>query len=172
MGMWTGRPQHLRTFDYIGLHRYFLTFCTEQRRRVFVEADRVDVVRTQFLRTSTEQRYALLAYCYMPDHVHLLIEALADDCDGRRFIARAKQYSGYYYKQRFGENLWQRYGFERTLRSDDRTLSVARYIIENPVRAGLVKSPKNYPFLGSDPYSLDEILEAIQLSDDWLQRSR
>ena len=29
--MITGRPQHLEGFDYIGTHRYFLTFCTDQR---------------------------------------------------------------------------------------------------------------------------------------------
>ena len=106
-------------------------------------ADRVDVVRTQILRTLREEKFVLIVYCYMPDHLHLLVEALADDCDGRRFIASGKQYSGYYYTQEFGERLWQRYGFERTLRSGEATVSVARYIVENPVRAKLVRSPKD-----------------------------
>jgi REP element-mobilizing transposase RayT len=170
--MWTGTPPRLKTFDYLGLHRYFLTFCTYQRRPVFVTPDRVDVVRTQILRTLREQKFALIVCCYMPDHLHLLVEARADDCDGRRFIALAKQLTGYHYKQRFGERLWQRYGYERTLRSDEATLSVARYIVENPVRAKLVTRLKDYPFIGSGLYSIDEILEAIQLPDDWLKRSR
>jgi hypothetical protein len=38
---------------------------------------------------------------------------------------------------------------------------VARYIFENPVRAGLVKNPEDYPFLGSAKYSTREIMEAI-----------
>jgi hypothetical protein len=62
----------------------------------------------------------------------------------------------------FGQRLWQRYGFERTLRSNDTTLSVARYIVENPIRAGLVERIQDFPFLGSAVYSIDEILEAVE----------
>jgi len=34
-------PEHLPTFDYIGVYRYFLTFCTHERRRHFTEEDHV-----------------------------------------------------------------------------------------------------------------------------------
>jgi REP element-mobilizing transposase RayT len=43
----------------------------------------------------------------------------------------------------FGDRLWQRYGFERVLRDDEATLDVARYILRNPVRAGLVDVPED-----------------------------
>lgn len=162
--MFPRRPEHLRTFDYAGLHRYFLTFCTIERRPLFVTLDAVDCVRTQFLRAA-DDGYAFLAYCFMPDHVHLLVDGTSDDSDCRRFIARGKQLSGFHYKKQFGEPLWQRYGFEHTLRSDEATLSVARYILENPVRAGLVKCVEEYPFLGSDVYAIADILEAVQIND-------
>jgi putative transposase len=165
--MFTGRPEHLKTFDYVGPHRYFLTFCTLNRRAVFRTADDVDAVRTQFLRAEHDERFAVLAYCFMPDHVHLLVEGQSDDSDCRRFISRAKQLSGFHYERRFGEALWQRYGYERTLRSDDGTLSVARYILENPVRARLVPRVQDYPFSGSQMYSLNQILEAVQMEDGW-----
>jgi len=165
--MLTGKPPHLKAFDYLGLHRYFLTFCTFERHRGFEAADGVALVRTQFRRTALEQHFALLAYCFMPDHVHFLIEGLAEDSDGLRFIKTAKQYSGFYYQKSFGVKLWQRYGFERVLRDDQDTLSVARYILENPIRAGLVKKVEDYPFLGSDVYSTAAILEAIQLNRGW-----
>jgi hypothetical protein len=71
----------------------------------------------------------------------------------------------------FGQRLWQRYGFERTLRSNDATLSVARYIVENPMRAGLVERIHDYPFLGSSVYTLDDIVEAVQLAPDWHRSS-
>ena len=117
-GMLTGKPDHLKTFAYRGLH---LTFCTFQRDLTFEAADRVDLVRTQFRRTAAEQLFALLAYCFMPDHVHLLIEGRSDDSDGLRFIKAAKQYSGFHYRQSFASKLWQRYGFERVLRDDEDT---------------------------------------------------
>jgi hypothetical protein len=53
------------------------------------------------------------------------------------------------------------------IRNDVAALSVARYIVENPVRAGLVENPSEYPFLGSDKWSLTEILEAVTLRNNW-----
>jgi len=97
----------------------------------------------------------------MPDHLHLLVEGTGDDSDCRRFIKSAKQYSGYYFEKDFKQKLWQRYGFERVLRDDEATVVVARYILNNPVRAGLVADPRDYPFTGSEKYSVDEILEAV-----------
>jgi len=107
----------------------------------------------------------------MPDHVHLLTEGRSEDSDAKRFIAHAKQLSGFHFKKRFdGERLWQRYGFERTLRGNEPILRVARYMLENPVRAGLVTRVQDYPFLGSDIYTVEQILEATQMEDGWCGR--
>src|SRR5262245_24632479 len=156
------RPEHLRHFDYCGFHRYLLTFCTMQRARLFVTHAVVDLVLEQFLRSATQESVALAAYCFMPDHVHLLVAGTSENSDAKRFIARAKQYSGFYCKQQHQSRLWQRYGFERVLRDNESTLAVARYIVENTLRAGLVSDPRQYPFLGSSVYTLDEILSALQ----------
>jgi hypothetical protein len=40
---------------------------------------------------------------------------------------------------------------------------VARYTLENPVRAGLVTRVEDYPFVGSLVYPVAEILEAVQM---------
>ena len=158
--MRTNQPGHLKAFDYRGLHRYSLTFCTDCRRRVFVEAGVVTLVTAQILRAAIENHFAVIAYCFMPDHVHLLIEGLQDDADCLRFIKCAKQYSGYYYSKLRGEKLWQRYGFEHVLRDDELVPVIARYILQNPVRAGLVVDARDYPYAGSQTYSIEELLEA------------
>ena len=67
--------------------------------------------------------------------------------------------------------MWQRYGYEHTLRSEEAAVSVARYILEDPVRAGLVASIENYAFSGSSVYTLEQILEAIQFKKEWYRRS-
>ena len=167
--MITHRPEHLKAFDYLGLHQYFLTFCTFGRQPHFVESTDVALVRTQIERAAVDQRFAITAYCYMPDHVHLLVEGQSEGSDCREFISRAKQYSGFHYQAMFGRRLWQRYGFERTLRSEEAAISVARYILENPVRAGLVDQIDQYEFSGSSVYTIEQILEAVQLSDEWLR---
>ena len=162
--MFTGTPGHLKSFDYVGLHRYSLTFCTNRRAQTFIEPSRVEIVLTQILRAAAAEGFEVIAYCFMPDHLHLLVEGTTTTSNGLRFIARAKQLSGYYYKQKFAEVLWQRYGFERVLRNDEQTLVVARYILENPLRNGIVACVQDYPFVGSTVFKVSEILEAVQLS--------
>lgn len=167
--MLTGSPGLLKTFDYSGPHRYFLTFCTESRQRVFVTRAHVELVLMHFERSAAEQQFAFVAYCFMPDHLHLLIEGQSESSECRRFITRAKQFSGFHYARVFGHRLWQRYGFERVLRDDQATLGVARYIVENPLRAHLVDRVEDYPFVGSRVYSISEILEAVR-DEDRLER--
>ena len=165
--MYPRHPEHLKTFDYIGPYRYFLTFCTHERRARFMKADAVRLVHEQILRAASDNGFAVLAYCYMPDHLHLLVDGRTDTCDCKRFISLAKQFSGYYFQQATGERLWQRYGFEKTLRGEHASVSVARYIVENPIRAGLVNNALEYPFAGSDAYSLESIIDAVQLGRGW-----
>jgi REP-associated tyrosine transposase len=159
--MRTGTPGHLKSFDYTGFQRYFLTFCTNSRARVFVSKEPVDVVRDQILRAADEEQFAIAAYAFMPDHVHFLAEGESETADGRRLIIRAKQFSGFYYSKQFQKPLWQRYGYERVLRTEEDTLGVAKYILENPVRGGLARSPQDYEFSGSKRHSIQEILDAV-----------
>jgi putative transposase len=143
---------------YLGTHHYFLTFCTDQRSRVFIEQTQVALVHAQILRAARETRFEISAYCYMPDHLHLIVAGLDESSDAKVFISRSKQYSGYYFKQAHGVRLWQRYGFERVVRDDNELALTVGYIVGNPVRAGLVGDPSAYPFLGSDRYTLAELL--------------
>jgi len=152
-------PGHLTTFSYVGLYRYSLTFCCHNRQRRFDEKTAVDLVLSQIRRAANDEWFAISAYCFMPDHLHLIIEARDTTSNALKFIKRAKQFSGFYYKQKYHEPLWQRYGYEHVLRDDDDVRRAARYIFENPVRASLVSSPQNYPYLGSDTHSVNELLQ-------------
>ena len=152
----------LETFDYMGLHRYFLTICTEDRARVFVRADGVHLVLVELSRTSVDH-FAVIAYCFMPDHLHLLVEGTRDDSDFQRFVRVFKQRSSFHWKRRTGSELWQRSYFEHVLRDDEDTFGVARYILENPVRAGLVANPEDYAFQGSLTLSVRDLLYSVQI---------
>ena len=103
----------------------------------------------------------------MPDHLHMLVEGEAEDSDCREFISRAKQYSGFHYKAAFGHRLWQRYGYERVLRNEESAVSVARYILENPIRAKIADRIDDYPYSGSSRYSIEELIEAVQMRAEW-----
>ena len=142
------------------MQRYFLTFCTAFRRPYFVDAIVVNLTLKQILRSAELFDFAVIAYCFMPDHVHLLIEAGSDGSDALAFVHQAKQRSAYEFGRIQARRLWQPSFYDRVLRSDEETLAVTRYILENPVRAKLVTSPSEYRFSGSTRHTIDQIMEA------------
>jgi putative transposase len=119
-------------FDYLGYYRYFLTFCCEDRAPAFADADAVALVTSQFLRAAKDEEFSIIACCFMPDHAHLVVEGLEERSDLKRFISRAKQFSGYHY-QHTKKRLWQRYGYQHVLRNGEPTRAVVAYVLENPV---------------------------------------
>jgi putative transposase len=149
----------LRSLDYTGFVHCSLTWCCESRKALFLQKESVDLVQLQFLRAATENEIAIIAYCFMPDHVHQLVTGTSLTADVRQYMRKAKQYSGYYYSQAFGERLWQRYGHDHRLRQIDDPHAVARYILANPVVDGLVNRIEEYAHTGSTIYSVDELVK-------------
>jgi REP-associated tyrosine transposase len=154
------RPRRISGFDYLGPYCYFLTFCTFERRKVFHDARISALVVAQFQRAARETGFALLAYCLMPDHAHLLVEGTADGSHVRRFSKRAKQFSGQACRRVTNVRLWQEGYYDRVVRKGDDVKAIARYILENPVRAGLVRTPLEYPHLGSGRWTIQELIES------------
>jgi len=113
------------------------------------------------MKTAADQRFAVSAYCLMPDHAHLLVEGTTAASDLRRFVGRFKQKTGFTFAAQRGARLWQDGYRDRIPRSDEATLTIVRYILENPVRAGLVARFDEYPYSGSDRYSLEELAQAV-----------
>ena len=72
--------------------------------------------------------------------------------------ARVQARSSFEWKQRYSRELWRLGYFEHVLRDEEDTVAVARYILGNPVRAGMVSSPEEYPFLGSMTMAVRDLL--------------
>ena len=85
----------------------------------------------------------------MPDHLHLLLEGIFPDSDLKKFVSSYKQYTGYLYKERGKTKLWQPSYHDHILRKDEDILSVAQYILNNPVRKKLVEHFLDFKFSGS-----------------------
>jgi REP-associated tyrosine transposase len=153
----------LKTFDYLSFYRYFLTICTYDRVIVFIDDQSVDLVLMQLSRTADDQHFSVIAYCFMPDHVHILVEGTHPASDFCEFVRIFKQRSSFGWKQRNGTPLWQRSYFEHVLRDDEDTIGVAKYILENPVRGNLAQRPEDYPFLGSMTMEVRQLLHSVQI---------
>jgi REP element-mobilizing transposase RayT len=152
------RPARLDGCSYRGPYRYFLTICTRDRQQVFVQPNAATLVIDHLLRTARKRQFAVPVYCVMPDHAHVLVEGLSADSDLRRFAKRLKQGSGQAFSRRHGFPLWQEGYVDHVLRDEEQTLIIARYILENPVRAGLVQHPLDYPYSGSTVWTLEELI--------------
>jgi REP element-mobilizing transposase RayT len=117
--------------------------------------------RPKRLPNAVSEQFAILAYCLMPDHAHLLVEGLNDSSDLQHFVKMAKQRSGGDYRRRSNKRLWQEGYFDRVLRDEEDARDFARYIINNPVRAALVTSPLDYAHLGSTLWTVEELVESL-----------
>jgi REP element-mobilizing transposase RayT len=153
----------LAGFEYRGHYRYFVTICTRERRRLFVAPDVVDLLVLQLRHAAAMTEMAVPAYCVMPDHVHILAEGTTASADFREFVRLFKQTSSFAYARTHGAHLWQRGYFERVLRADEDSVHVTRYIMENPVRAGLVADALAYPFSGSLTLDREALVDSTDL---------
>jgi len=157
------RPRRLTGVSYVGPAAYFVTTCTLSRIRVFDDIEFGREAATLLVAYSARHSFAVSAYCLMPDHAHVLVTGTTPEASLSSLVRIWKQVTGYRWQARQGQRLWQPGYFERVLRPDEPSLTVARYIIENPVRAGLARSAASYPLTGSSVYSVDEIVDAVQI---------
>jgi REP element-mobilizing transposase RayT len=155
------RRPRLKDFSYTGRYRYFLTFCTRDRSKVFVSDDAVGLVWSQILRSAAECGFDITAHVAMPDHLHLLVEALTEASDLRRFASLAKQRSAFEYSRATRSLLWQPSYYDHVLRDDESSLPFIRYIFENPVVAGLVQRCEDYPYVGAGAATVPEMMSEL-----------
>ncbi len=130
------RPPRLPGFEYAGRHSYFLTFCTDRRAELLRDRGVATMVLECIRRSSNRYEFAVLAYCLMPDHVHLLVHGRSPAADLRRFVKTAKQGSGQRYAARTKRRLWQESYYDHVVRPEEDLSAIARYIIDNPVQRG------------------------------------
>lgn len=147
----------LKGFDYKGAFRYFNTICTYNKQSVFRSGSLVEWLIDILQEKSNPFEVKVWAYCFMPDHVHLLIEGKNVNSDMKKFISSYKQSTGFWYKKRTGLPPWQINYYEHIVRRKENTDDVARYIFNNPVRRGLVEDFKKYDFLGSFEFDVDQL---------------
>ena len=154
-------PYRLPREQYTGRFTYFLTVTTDQRHPYFRDPGLATASTDHLLRAARKHKFADIAHVLMPDHVHTLVEGEQDDSDFVKFLDLWRQLSGFYWRQRTGNYLWQEGYWDYTLRSDESIRGIASYIAWNPVRAGLVKLPMEYPWIGSDRYTVEELASVL-----------
>lgn len=93
------------------------------------------------------QRYRLLAWCVMPNHVHVLIET-RDDWPVPGLVQGWKSFTAKAINRHLGRTgaVWMLDYFDRFIRDDHHLAAVITYIHGNPVKAGLVPEEREWPY--------------------------
>ena len=80
------KPNRLGPESYVGRHAYFLTLCANERRKILANAVLVESL-VPVLRTTCESHsFNVNAYCFMPDHLHLVVMGGSDSASLPKFM--------------------------------------------------------------------------------------
>ncbi|HET8943477.1 MAG TPA: transposase [Dehalococcoidia bacterium] len=138
----------LQTFDYTGPYAYSLTLNAERNRPHFTKDLFVRFSIAKLLDLAAAHKFEVLAYCFMPNHVHVLVKGLTRSSRLKPFMQQFKQALGIAYKTEHGAQLWHRSYHDHVARTDEDLERAAAYIWANPVRAALVERIEDYPWSG------------------------
>jgi REP element-mobilizing transposase RayT len=161
------------TFDDLSAPFLYARVATRRRHAALRQGDTAGHVTSEWLRTSRRFDVTTLAYCLMPDHVHVLTACLSSRGDPRAALGRWKTLTGQTYRLRTGLGLWREGRSEWTLADLDDAMETARYLVRAPVRAGLVPTPLQYRWLMVSRWRLDDLVAGGEPSkpDWWPERA-
>jgi len=108
---------------------------------VFAKPGKAELLIDELEREEAAGTFAWIAWVVMPDHWHGLL-ALGPTGTLSDMMRRIKGRTS----RALGGGVWQNGFHDHALRSDESCIRAARYIVSNPVRAGLVGSLRDYPF--------------------------
>ena len=94
----------------------------------------------------SQHYYDLHNYVVMPNHVHMLV---TPQVSAPRFMQALKGFTAREANKllnRPGERFWHAESYDHWVRGDEQFRKIARYIEQNPVEAGLVRSPEDYRY--------------------------
>ncbi|MFJ4398339.1 REP-associated tyrosine transposase [Pseudomonas sp. NPDC089396] len=124
---------------------YLLTSTTLHRAPVLSGFHSARLLVREFRQAELEGAARSLAWVVMPDHFHWLIEL--GPVSLKTLMRRVKSRSTCVINHHLGRygRLWQKGFHDRVLRREEDVQDVARYIVLNPKRAGLVDRVGDYP---------------------------
>lgn len=148
------RTRRLPDFDYANADvAYFVTIRAREGTRPFVDDKLAGEVIASLHWLRDKRGISIFAYCLMPNHLHLVLRLSDGNIKLSSIIGSMKSFSTRRYWELGNEGiLWQDRFYDHILRKSEDGPQIVLYIVENPVRAGLVPEAADYPYSGTpDP---------------------
>ena len=135
--------------------QHFVTFCTDRR---WILSGHARSIVLECCLHDNGSRFDLRVAVVMPDHVHMIFTPLVNHeamevCSLAEVMDAIKGASAHRINKALGRRgrLWQPESFDHVLRSSENLDAKIIYLLENPVRAGLVEDWTEYPWLWRKP---------------------
>ena len=145
-----GRLKRLKSGNYIGHTFVHWSMTIGHRVEGWLDERSHFQIREAQIHSLARWDLACAAYCLMPEHGHFLWLGIDAASSQKSAVANFRRNWNLILRPRFE---LQRQPYDHVLRKSERErdafVKIAHYILENPVRAGLVKNWKDYPFLCS-----------------------
>lgn len=136
---------YLRNYVYGGT--YFFTLVTRNRIKIFNDSESINAFLTAVETIRGYHHFEIIAYCVLPDHIHLLLKLEENDRDFSSRVKEIKKKTTRLLRQIHGNNemeIWQNRFWEHTIK-DENDLNVHfDYIYYNPVKHGYVDDYKDW----------------------------
>ena len=142
---------HLRRLPLITVPNaiYFVTTCCQGRRAILNNPEAVAILREEW--GSAHERHGWLVgrYVVMPNHIHLFCAPAAYPAEPiRAWTKYWKTLVSKAWPRPEDHPLWQKDCWDTQLRRGENYEAKWRYVIENPVRQGLVKASEEWSYQG------------------------
>ncbi len=142
-----GRSHAVRLSDFgcTGDADIHLTLCADSSSP-FANDDIAAMVCENVEFYSRKLGYRLYGFTLMPDHLHVLFSPADSGRPLKDWLRDFKSYTSHRFRKQTGRQLWQESAYDHVCRAEETAERVLAYIIENPVRAGLVERWRDWPW--------------------------
>ncbi|MBR8839295.1 MAG: transposase [Stigonema ocellatum SAG 48.90 = DSM 106950] len=150
---------------------YFFTLVTYNRHKFLCETDNVSLLRSAFRYVMNQHPFKIDAFVLLPEHLHCIWTLPSGDWD---FSTRWRLIKSYFsrlcapqFPEKFStsrqnkkeKSIWQRRFWEHCIRDEKDFTAHVEYIHYNPVKHGLVKSPKDWEYSSFHRYVREGIYD-------------
>jgi len=127
---------------------YFITSVLQGRQPLFADRFPLALLRDTLHYTKVHHPFTMVAYVFLPDHFHLLIQ-VPEGANISKLMQSVERNFTLDYKKILGIDaplhLWQRGFWDHVIRDEHDLEHHFDYIHYNPVKHGLVSKPSDYP---------------------------
>jgi putative transposase len=141
---------------YAGEKVVAFTLCVLNKEQLFNNTEIFQIFERILLDQLIRYSCVALVYLFMPNHVHIILQGKNEKSNVLNAVRMFKQKTGYWLSQNKINAKWQKDFYDHILRDEKDFENQVYYVLNNPMRAGLVSYWKEYLFKGSSLYDLSE----------------